>query len=351
MDALGRKSHNVVMRVPLIRFTVATSLLELIRSFQVDAVKEENQKKERIKGQLAQLVSVSRGLLTRSGCVWVLVSCEVIQILPDEAQRSKFPIHPGTTRNRDLKTDYGLPGMKRDVACCIKEGVARHGVPVMMISDRVVWSTSRFGGRIQEDMDTRLQFSTAFHPQTDGQSERTIQTSEDMLRACQQFPYQYQQCLRTRCCTGRDVELLFVGGKVGQRELGSTKIVQRTMESMEKIRERLRTSQSCQKSYANKRRWDLEFNEGDDVLMKVLPWNGVLRFRKRGKLNPSYIGPFKVIACVGKVAYRIELPSELSQLMSRLTFRQTSYKKINYVERPIAVMETKTKTLRDKEIG
>ncbi|KAJ9561514.1 hypothetical protein OSB04_006674 [Centaurea solstitialis] len=81
------------------RSTVTTMLLELTESFQVDIVKEENQKKEGIKGQLAQLVSKSRGLLTRSGNFWVLVSCEAIQMLLDEAHKSKFSIHSGTTKN------------------------------------------------------------------------------------------------------------------------------------------------------------------------------------------------------------------------------------------------------------
>ncbi|KAJ9557749.1 hypothetical protein OSB04_012363 [Centaurea solstitialis] len=116
-DALSRKTHGVAMWVPLMRLTVTTSLLELIKSSQVDDVKEENQKKERIKGQLAQLVSDSRGLLTRLGCVWVSVSCEARQTLLDEAHKSKFSIHAGATKMyRDLKTYYWWLGIKRDVA-------------------------------------------------------------------------------------------------------------------------------------------------------------------------------------------------------------------------------------------
>ncbi|KAJ9544945.1 hypothetical protein OSB04_024652 [Centaurea solstitialis] len=115
--ALSRKTRHVLLRVPLMRLTVTTSLFELIRQSQADAIKEENQKKERIKGQLPQLVTDSRGLLTRFGRVWVPVSGEARQALLDEAHKSKFSIHPGATKMyRDLKTDYWWPGMKRDVA-------------------------------------------------------------------------------------------------------------------------------------------------------------------------------------------------------------------------------------------
>ncbi|KAJ9546856.1 hypothetical protein OSB04_019399 [Centaurea solstitialis] len=269
----------------------------------------------------------------------------------------------------------------------VKQIVARHGVPVTIFCDRDFRFTSRSWSKFHEDLRTKLQLSTAFHPQTDGQSERTIQTLEDMLRACvldfggswdtylplAEFSYNnsyhasigippYEMLYGRRCRT------LVCWGEVGQRELGSTEIVQKTTESIELIRERLKTAQSRQKSYADKRRSDLEFSVGDDVLLKVSPWKGVVRFRKRGKLGHRFIGPFKVIARVGKVAYRLELPSELSQIHN--TFHVSQLRKclademahipiddiqvderLNYVERPIGVLERKKKTLRNKEIG
>ncbi|KAJ9544814.1 hypothetical protein OSB04_024521 [Centaurea solstitialis] len=157
-------------------------------------------------------------------------------------------------------------------------------------------------------------------------------------------------------------------GEVGQHVLGSTEVVQRTTEDIQRIRERLRTAQSRQKSYADRRRSDLEFQVGDRVLLKVSPWKGVIRFRKRGKLGPRYIGPFTVLARVGKVAYRLELPAVLGQIHS--TFHVSQLRKcladetahiplddiqvdesLNYVERPVAVIDRKVKRLRRKEIG
>ena len=89
-------------------------------------------------------------------------------------------------------------------------------------------------------------------------------------------------------------------------------MVLKTTKRIQQVRSRLQTAQSRQKSYADKRRSDLEFQVEDMVLLKASPWKGVIRLRKRGKLGPRYIGPFMVVARVGKVAYRLDLPAELS---------------------------------------
>ncbi|KAJ9556968.1 hypothetical protein OSB04_011582 [Centaurea solstitialis] len=140
------------------------------------------------------------------------------------------------------------------------------------------------------------------------------------------------------------------------------------MPPYEMLYRRLRTAQSRQKSYADKRRYDLEFSLGDKVLLKMSPWKGVIHFRKRGKLGSRFIGPFKIIARVGRVAYWLELPLEFSQIHN--TFHVSQLQKcladvsahipiddievderLNYVERPVVVLERKTKTLRNKKVG
>ncbi|GKC55908.1 reverse transcriptase domain-containing protein, partial [Tanacetum coccineum] len=94
------------------------------------------------------------------------------------------------------------------------------------------------------------------------------------------------------------------------------------------------TARDRQKSYADVRRKHLEFQVGDRVMLKVSPWKGVVRFGKRGKLNPRYIGPFKVLAKVGTVAYRLELPQQLSRVHS--TFHVSNLKKC-LSDEPLAV--------------
>ena len=125
-------------------------------------------------------------------------------------------------------------------------------------------------------------------------------------------------------------------------------------EQIQQVRQRLMTAQSRQKSYADRRRSELEFQVGDFVLLKVSPWKGVIRFRKRGKLGPQYIFAFRVTARVGRIAYRLELPAELSQIHD--TFHISQLRKciadesavvplediqvdvsLNYFERPIAI--------------
>ena len=144
-------------------------------------------------------------------------------------------------------------------------------------------------------------------------------------------------------------------------------MVLKTTERILQVRSRLQTAQSLQKSYADKRRSDLEFQVGDMVLLKVSPWKDVIRFKKQGKLGPRYIGPFSVVSRVGKVAYRLDLPAELNQIHS--TFHVFQLRKclvddstvaplediqvddsLNYIERPVAILDMKSKDLRNRRV-
>ncbi|KAD3067395.1 hypothetical protein E3N88_35275 [Mikania micrantha] len=120
-------------------------------------------------------------------------------------------------------------------------------------------------------------------------------------------------------------------------------------------------------SYADKRRRPIEFEVGDQVLLKVSPWKGVIRFRKRGKLSPRFIGPFRIMTRVGKVAYRLDLPDELSGIhptfyvshLRKCLADDVAYvllsdievdERLNYIEEPVAIVNTKEKQLRNKVI-
>nr|GFC40224.1 hypothetical protein [Tanacetum cinerariifolium] len=156
--------------------------------------------------------------------------------------------------------------------------VTRHGIPVSIISDRDPRFTSNFWRSLLNALGTRLDMSTVYHPETDGQSEMTIQTLEDMLRACA-----------------------------------------------------------------------IDFGKG------------VVRFGKRGKLNPRYVGPFKVLERIGDVAYKLDLPEELSKVHN--TFHVSNLKKchadeplavpldgLHFVEKPVEIIDHEVKRLKRSRI-
>ncbi|GJW97658.1 hypothetical protein Tco_0179466 [Tanacetum coccineum] len=215
----------------------------------------------------------------------------------------------------------------------MKEIVARHGIPVSIISDHDSHFTSRVWQSLHKALGTQLNLSAAYHPQTDGQSKRTIQTLEDMLRACvidfgngwdRHLPlveFSYDNSYHTSI-KAAPFEVLYdrkcrspiCWAKVGESQLTRLEIIHETTEKIFKIRDHMQAARDQQKSYADKRHRPLEFEIGNKVMLKVAPWKGVIRFEKRRKLNPRYIGPFQIIERIGPVAYHLELPQELSRV-------------------------------------
>ncbi|GJT84619.1 putative reverse transcriptase domain-containing protein [Tanacetum coccineum] len=205
--------------------------------------------------------------------------------------------------------------------------VTRHKIPVSIIYDHDSRFMSLFWRLFQKALGTRLDMSTAYHPQTDGQSERTIQTLEDMLRACvidfengwdRHLPlieFSYNNSYHTNIKVapfetlyGRKCRSPVCWTKVGDTQLTGPEIIHETTEKIVQIKQRIQAARDRQKSYGDVRHKPLEFQVGDKVMLKVLPWKWVICFGKRGKLNPRYIIPFKVLAKVEIVAYRLELP-------------------------------------------
>ena len=173
--------------------------------------------------------------------------------------------------------------------------------------------------------------STAFHPQTNGQSERTIQVLEDMLRAyvldhkgswkehlpLVEFAYNnsYQVSIHMvpyEALYGRPCRSPLCWTEVGESSITGPDLIRDTSEKVSLIRQRLLTAQSRHKSYADVRRRPLEFEVGYHVFLKVMPKAGVVRFGKRGKLSSRFIGPFEILERIGIVAYRLALPPSMS---------------------------------------
>ncbi|GKB14315.1 putative reverse transcriptase domain-containing protein [Tanacetum coccineum] len=252
--------------------------------------------------------------------------------------------------------------MERLMKLYMKEVVTRHGVHVSIISDHDGRFTSLFWKALNKALGTRLDMSKAYHPETDGQSERTIQTLEDMLRACviKAAPFEalYGRKCRSPVCWA----------EVGDAQLTGPAIIHETTKKIVQIKSRIQAARDRQKSYANIRRKPMVFQVGDRVMLKVSPWKGVVCFGKRGKLNPGYVGPFKVIERVGTVAYKLELPQQLSRVHN--TFHVSNLKKcmsdeslvisleelrvddkLHFVEEPVEVMNHEIKQLKISRIS
>ncbi|GKC83726.1 putative reverse transcriptase domain-containing protein [Tanacetum coccineum] len=322
----------------------------------------------------------------------------------DEAHKTRYSMHPGADKMyHDLRDMYWWPGMKRDIATyvskclyCLKVKV-EHQRPsgllqqpeipewkwdnitmdfimklhrsksghdtIWVIVDKLTKSAHFLATREDYGIEKlarlyideikalgmRLDMNTAYHPQTDGQSEHTIHTLEDMLRACvidfggswdvhlplAEFSYNNSYHSSIRCAPfealcRRKCRSPVLWAEIGESRLIGPKLVQ-------------------------------------EIMDKVSPWKGVIRFRKKGKLAPRYVGPFKLLERIGPVAYRLRLPEELSSVHD--TFHVSNLKKcladanlhvpldeikidktLYFVEEPIKITDREVKSLKRSKI-
>ncbi|WVZ57272.1 hypothetical protein U9M48_007677 [Paspalum notatum var. saurae] len=377
------------------------------------------------------------------GCVFPTSSLR--ELILGEAHDSAYSIHPGGTKMyHDLKTRFWWYGMKRDVAeyvaLCdtMSKGQSRasttrgaapqyrngngrkssivcrrlltlfrsrkgtrvgmlaklfmariiclHGVPKRILSIGAHNSPPDFWKKLHEAMGTKLDFSSAYHPQTDGQTERVNQILEDMLRACalsnkkswdKSLPYaefsynnSYQASLKRapfEVLYGRRCRTPLLWYQVGEKVVFGPDMVKEAERQVQEIRNNLKVAQSRQKSYADHRRRELTFEIGDHVYLKVSPIRGLRRFKIKGKLAPRYIGPFRIVDRKGAVAYQLELPAQLSGVHD--VFHVSQLKKclrvpeeqipleevdtqedLTYSEYPVKILEVSERVTRNKKI-
>ncbi|GJS20073.1 putative reverse transcriptase domain-containing protein [Tanacetum coccineum] len=239
-DALSRKERLKPRRARAMSMTIHSSIKARILEAQSETSKGVNTPTEMLKGLDKQFGR--------------------------EKMRMKKDIALHVTIREDFKTE-------KLASLYINEIVARHDVPVSIISDHDSYFTSRFWQSLQKDLGTRLDLSTSYHPELDGQ-KFSYNNSYNSSVKCAPFEALYGR----RCLTP------IAWAEVGESKLIGLEIVQETTDKIVQIKERLKAAQDFQKSYSENRRKPLEFSVSDKVLLKVSPRKGVVHFSKRSKL-------------------------------------------------------------------
>nr|GEW93100.1 hypothetical protein [Tanacetum cinerariifolium] len=334
-DALSRKKRSKPLRVRALVMTIGLNLPKQILSAQSEARKEENFVNEDLHSMINKLEPLADGTLCLNNQSWIPRFGYLRALIMHESHKSKYSIYPGLDKMyRDLKKLYWWPNIKVEIATYVskcltctkaaigqdtiwviidrltksahfvpmreddtlekltrqylKEVVSRHRVPVSIISDCDGKFTSHFWKSLNKALGTRLDMSIAYHPETD---EFLYNNSYHTSIKAASIEELYERKCRSP----------IYWAEVGDSQLIGPEIIHETTEKIVQIKSR------------------------DKVMLKVSPWKGLIGFGTRGKLNPRYIGPFKIIAKVGTIAYHLELPETLSRVYS--TFYVSNLKK------------------------
>ncbi|GJW28130.1 reverse transcriptase domain-containing protein [Tanacetum coccineum] len=308
--------------------TIHPNLPSQILKGQTEELKEENIKVENLKEMDKAFEIRPDGTRYIKNQSWLPLFGNLRDLIMHESHKSKYSIHLGSDKMyQDLKKLYWWPNMKAIIAEYVGKCLTCYRVKVecqkpsgLLVQPEIpMWKWQR----ITMDFITKLPKTSNGHD--------TIWVIVDRLTKSAHF------------------------------------IPTRETDSMETLTSTIRAARDWQRSYANVRRKPLEFQVGDRVMLKVSPQKGVIHFGKQGKLNPRYIGPFKILKRIGPVAYKLELPEELSNVHN--TFHISNLKKclsdeslvipmkelrlddkLNFVEEPVEIIDREVKQLKQSRI-
>ncbi|GJV18733.1 hypothetical protein Tco_1367753 [Tanacetum coccineum] len=281
IDALRMKERVKPIRVRAMAITIQYGVTGMILAAQSEAFKQEN-------GMMRTVVM-------------------------DEAHASRYLVHPGAD-----KTYYNLGDMYCLRYLSENEIESPWILSVIFQDNSKEWNSG----------DDQLRFRWMIYLVVLADAAESV---SDAIR--------FEYCLASssgwtniRCAPfealyGRKCRSPVLWAEIGESSLIGPELVQETTNKVVLIKEKLKAARDRQKSCADNRRKPLEFEVGDRVMLKVSPWKGVIRFGKKGKLAPRYVGPFEILERIGPVAYRLRLPEELSGIEVDKTLR--------FVEEPV----------------
>ncbi|GJX21106.1 putative reverse transcriptase domain-containing protein [Tanacetum coccineum] len=357
------------------------------------SLKEENIKAENLQGMDKAFEIHPDGTRCIKNQSWLPLFGDLRDLIMHESHKSKYSIHPGCEKMYpDLKKLYWWPNMKAIIAeyvgkcltCSRVKAECQNPTGLLVQPNIPMWKWERIMmdfviklPKTSNGHDTiwvivdRLTKSAHFIPTRETDSMERVYIKEIVSQHEFSYNNSYHASIKAapfEALYGRKCRSPVCWAKVGYVQLTGPEIVHETTEKIVQIRQRLQAARDRQRSYANIRRKHLEFQFGDCVMLKVSPRKGVIQFGKRGKLNPRYIRPFKIHKRFGPVAYKLELPEELSNVHS--TFHISNLKeclsdesliipmkelwlddKPNFVEEPVEVMDREIMHLRKSRIS